>query len=139
MVCRIRERCRPRGSVFGNHQAGPIRSRFPAFRVALPPSLTRRSPTHYERSFNALSGDGSLDLYLLPIQEMESKAKSGPDAVSERPYFPLLVAKTRIRSDRGQLSVNADFSGPSSGGRTRTRTLDPLIKSQLLYQLSYAP
>ena len=29
------------------------------------------------------------------------------------------------------------FSG--IGGRTRTRTLDPLIKSQLLYQLSYAP
>jgi hypothetical protein len=26
-----------------------------------------------------------------------------------------------------------------SGGRTRIRTLDPLIKSQLLYQLSYAP
>src|SRR5579871_393359 len=25
------------------------------------------------------------------------------------------------------------------GGRTRSRTLDPLIKSQLLYQLSYAP
>ena len=24
-------------------------------------------------------------------------------------------------------------------GRTRIRTLDPLIKSQLLYQLSYAP
>ena len=27
----------------------------------------------------------------------------------------------------------------SDGGRTRARTLDPLIKSQLLYQLSYAP
>jgi hypothetical protein len=25
------------------------------------------------------------------------------------------------------------------GRRTRTRTVDPLIKSQLLYQLSYAP
>ena len=25
------------------------------------------------------------------------------------------------------------------GGRTRIRTLDPLIKSQLLYQLSYTP
>jgi hypothetical protein len=25
------------------------------------------------------------------------------------------------------------------GGRTRARTWDPLIKSQLLYQLSYAP
>ena len=30
-------------------------------------------------------------------------------------------------------------SGLAIGGRTRTRTLDPLIKSQLLYQLSYAP
>ena len=29
--------------------------------------------------------------------------------------------------------------GAMAGGRTRTRTLDPLIKSQLLYQLSYAP
>jgi hypothetical protein len=25
------------------------------------------------------------------------------------------------------------------GGRSRTRTYDPLIKSQLLYHLSYAP
>ena len=25
------------------------------------------------------------------------------------------------------------------GGRSRARTCDPLIKSQLLYQLSYAP
>ncbi len=32
-----------------------------------------------------------------------------------------------------------DFSGLKSGGRTRARTWDPLIKSQLLYQLSYAP
>ena len=30
-------------------------------------------------------------------------------------------------------------AGAVDGGRTRTRTLDPLIKSQLLYQLSYAP
>src|SRR6188472_4012880 len=27
----------------------------------------------------------------------------------------------------------------NGGGRTRARTWDPLIKSQLLYQLSYAP
>ncbi len=27
----------------------------------------------------------------------------------------------------------------SFGGRSRIRTYDPLIKSQLLYQLSYAP
>jgi hypothetical protein len=29
--------------------------------------------------------------------------------------------------------------GAVGGGRTRARTWDPLIKSQLLYQLSYAP
>ncbi len=37
------------------------------------------------------------------------------------------------RSSKGK-SIQDD-----NGGRTRTRTLDPLIKSQLLYQLSYAP
>jgi hypothetical protein len=31
------------------------------------------------------------------------------------------------------------FYKENFGGRTRTRTLDPLIKSQLLCQLSYAP
>src|SRR5262249_29284382 len=30
-------------------------------------------------------------------------------------------------------------SRAKAGGRSRTRTCDPLIKSQLLYQLSYAP
>ncbi len=31
------------------------------------------------------------------------------------------------------------ISNDYAGGRTRARTWDPLIKSQLLYQLSYAP
>ena len=31
------------------------------------------------------------------------------------------------------------LSCAGNGGRTRARTWDPLIKSQLLYQLSYAP
>ncbi len=30
-------------------------------------------------------------------------------------------------------------AGSGNGGRNRIRTYDPLIKSQLLYQLSYAP
>src|ERR1700720_4912477 len=35
----------------------------------------------------------------------------------------------------------ADFAGflEKLGGRTRARTWDPMIKSHLLYQLSYAP
>jgi hypothetical protein len=36
-------------------------------------------------------------------------------------------------------SVKLERTCVINGGRTRTRTLDPLIKSQLLYQLSYAP
>jgi hypothetical protein len=32
----------------------------------------------------------------------------------------------------------AAAKGLTGGGRTRARTWDPLIKSQLLYQLSYA-
>ncbi len=31
------------------------------------------------------------------------------------------------------------LDGSGNGGRSRARTYDPLIKSQLLYQLSYAP
>ncbi len=34
---------------------------------------------------------------------------------------------------------NVNYFSYFDGGRTRARTLDPLIKSQLLYQLSYAP
>jgi hypothetical protein len=45
----------------------------------------------------------------------------------------MIIARTLI-------SAGTDISnGGEFGGRTRTRTLDPLIKSQLLYQLSYAP
>ena len=52
-----------------------------------------------------------------------------------------LVATTRhfelsqIVSELNKLKYIICFDG----GRTRARTLDPLIKSQLLYQLSYAP
>jgi hypothetical protein len=35
--------------------------------------------------------------------------------------------------------IFAEIPGGVNGGRTRARTWDPLIKSQLLYQLSYAP
>lgn len=37
------------------------------------------------------------------------------------------------------MNNDAHESGHTDGGRTRARTWDPLIKSQLLYQLSYAP
>ena len=38
----------------------------------------------------------------------------------------------------GHACLVIDGGGPR-GGRSRIRTYDPLIKSQLLYQLSYAP
>ena len=48
---------------------------------------------------------------------------------------------------RKMVSLRRDFPGYRNylifwgflGGRSRTRTYDPLIKSQLLYHLSYAP
>jgi integrase len=58
------------------------------------------------------------------------------------------LAETAIRklerTQRRPKPVNRPVNRPgrrglSAGGRTRTRTWDPLIKSQLLYQLSYAP
>jgi hypothetical protein len=36
-------------------------------------------------------------------------------------------------------SITPDAGGGRNGGWARTRTVDPLIKSQLLYQLSYTP
>ena len=38
-----------------------------------------------------------------------------------------------------RVSASSLFINDFNGGRSRARTYDPLIKSQLLYQLSYAP
>jgi hypothetical protein len=54
-----------------------------------------------------------------------------------RPVTRLHTRSDFVRKNRlPQFSLSAQFF---DGGRTRARTLDPLIKSQLLYQLSYAP
>src|SRR5258705_13618547 len=64
------------------------------------------------------------------------------------PERALLSAETVNAQNRpqgprrnGLFSIDGGFrgSGRLGGGRTRARTWDPLIKSQLLYQLSYAP
>src|SRR5262249_33534641 len=47
--------------------------------------------------------------------------------------------RLRARARSAEFLQKASGDLKTSGGRTRTRTLDPLIKSQLLYQLSYAP
>src|SRR4051794_34381576 len=74
---------------------------------------------------------------------------------------PLCIFAANLRPDRGRASRKSprrpkskripalkahsclcdDFgsSGTLDGGRTRARTWDPMIKSHLLYQLSYAP
>ncbi len=54
--------------------------------------------------------------------------------------FPLLCCVHDTKNPHRQ-SLDGDLCNliKPYGGRTRARTLDPLIKSQLLYQLSYAP
>ena len=72
-----------------------------------------------------------------------SRSEDGPQCAEARkgnkvckpvckPARMTLSRKTRQRRNV------SDFNC-FDGGRTRARTLDPLIKSQLLYQLSYAP
>src|SRR5262245_43543091 len=59
-------------------------------------------------------------------------AKRGVQIPSKR----VLNVPASAFSQNGEAS---DSKGFVDGGRTRARTWDPLIKSQLLYQLSYAP
>ena len=61
-----------------------------------------------------------------------------PSIWPPKPYYTLI--KTKIGGILNK--VAADFALNIKvlfGGRTRARTWDPLIKSQLLCQLSYAP
>jgi hypothetical protein len=46
---------------------------------------------------------------------------------------------SRVSHDHGLFSSDMDQVLERLGGRTRARTWDPMIKSHLLYQLSYAP
>ena len=49
-------------------------------------------------------------------------------------FFPVFRAEKG-----GRYFILTPFSDIKNGGRGRDRTLDQLIKSQLLYQLSYTP
>jgi hypothetical protein len=57
--------------------------------------------------------------------------------------IPLASLKAKRQADFTQKAKKPRSLGASllsgNGGRTRARTWDKLIKSQLLYQLSYAP
>src|SRR5262249_37729801 len=56
----------------------------------------------------------------------------GLKAAAANPQFPLLNGNNQVRSPSAGRRSCAYVAGVLSGGRTRTRTLDPLIKSQLL-------
>jgi hypothetical protein len=64
---------------------------------------------------------------MLPLCQLRPAA--GIPADGEKPAF----RRDKREKDERSLRLRLD------GGRTRARTWDPLIKSQLLYQLSYAP
>jgi hypothetical protein len=61
---------------------------------------------------------------------------SAPSAMA--PSDHLTKRSRQAEAAAPALLQNLDIFG-IFGGRTRARTWDPLIKSQLLYQLSYAP
>ena len=61
---------------------------------------------------------------------------SGKNSAPAAPFATSGAVSTRGRSGPASPS---NQPGAFDGGRTQARTVDPLIKSQLLYQLSYAP
>jgi hypothetical protein len=70
-------------------------------------------------------------------QRDPSRSRRQRSAVDLRRHRPPLSVPSR-----GTRPVCSGYSSASSckdGGRTRARTWDPMIKSHLLYQLSYAP
>jgi hypothetical protein len=69
----------------------------------------------------------------------DTKTKEKPHSQSDRTKSDYEKRRTRpvwSQPTSGEAIGNQEFL---LGGRTRARTWDPLIKSQLLYQLSYAP
>jgi hypothetical protein len=74
-----------------------------------------------------------------PSETMGTKANDVTFAADQRPKCqrikPAKPAKSRTFGRDRKYPICRNMGG----GRTRARTWDPLIKSQLLYQLSYAP
>ena len=64
----------------------------------------------------------------------------GEAGANSNPAGPLWVRKEQRHGNHlAHQDKKVTYFSYFDGGRTRARTLDPLIKSQLLYQLSYAP
>ena len=70
-------------------------------------------------------------------EDTETKEKSHSNLAVRRPITKS-VARDPVCSSPSSREATGK-KGFLLGGRTRARTWDPLIKSQLLYQLSYAP
>src|SRR5665811_2034682 len=86
-----------------------------------------------------------------PALRLEWRGQDGKDEAEQCKHYALTLGDSFSRSNADEVfgthrgrrvrMRSADRPQPVEkyGGRTRTRTVDPLIKSQLLYQLSYAP
>ncbi len=88
--------------------------------------------TIYRRCYQSFAFDQALGIvpdkqcFAWVVQVAVSTAREEEDV--RKPNYWLVL-----------LSSSCFSNIETTGGRTRIRTLDPLIKSQLLYQLSYAP
>src|SRR6266516_389176 len=118
-----------------------------ALAIAREVSLARLGPTHRESW--VMDRDNCVPACRLAAGALSrlrwpGAAAASPPALCGRRYarnqWNLFGTFPRLRRDQRHCRKNfgCDSRG-LAGGRTRTRTLDPLIKSQLLYQLSYAP
>src|SRR5262249_48741598 len=99
---------------------------------------TGRRTAHLRSCFHHNGGDQPFPPIRRTRGDVERAEHQPLASLIHRDHRMRLAASTVLPwsfSWKQHLSYVFDFVG----GRTRTRTLDPLIKSQLLYQLSYAP
>ena len=130
LVFDVRERLRGIKAALG------VQHNFPS----IEPSTTRLSGYHLSHS--NLSSNSRREYRLIGLNLY---LRGGLSLSAPQQAFFGAVGPLRVRNAMGLLSAHfrkgifsLDFKA-FDGGRTRARTLDPLIKSQLLYQLSYAP
>jgi hypothetical protein len=89
-------------------------------------------------------GDGDVVAAIHNARGSLQSRRSPPASVRYRRAYGTENAEGSVFGKRMKACQNMGLDpepkpGRRLGGRSRTRTCDPLIKSQLLYQLSYAP
>ena len=97
-------------------------------------AVTGHSPRDVDAILSNHYLGGRAELAEQAIRRLASAPRVMQILQTELQTSPSKEARKPVRRCKPPVNASA-----IDGGRTQARTVDPLIKSQLLYQLSYAP